>query len=415
MTNQVVNFGFEVPAADPNKAADWTYDYENTGSAPSYSRPATGLEGQVVQRLTPPTAADGASIASKAIAVTAGQVWHLLARYRSTVNITSGVYFRVMWGTADGFARGAASSFEDPVANGPATTNWQEVVARVIVPAGATWMRLAMYRWITNVQASLEVDAFEAHSDKPEVVFSYTGAEQTWTVPDGVQEVQVDVQGPGISTRKGGRVQALVPVQSSGLVRANVGGSTGWNGGGAGGVGGAPAGGQYPAGAGASDIRLGGAGLSNRAAVAGGASAGADGGGLVGGAPGGARQGGEGYVGGPGTQSAGGFGGPGGPGGPNAASGAAGQLGSGGSGGNGATGGNGGGGGWGGGGGYYGGGGGGGGGWDGSVSWAGNYGAGGSSYASSACRAVAHQSAFRTGNGLIAISWWPRSSSQAVV
>ena len=41
--------------------------------------------------------------------------------------------------------------------------------------------------------------------------FSYTGANQTWTVPSGITSIVVDVYGGG-SNGAGARVQATVPV-----------------------------------------------------------------------------------------------------------------------------------------------------------------------------------------------------------
>ena len=155
--------------------------------------------------------------------------------------------------------------------------------------------------------------------------FSFTGAEQKFTVPSGVKSVKVDASGAagaGIKLKKlgrGGRVTANIPVTQGEILYVFVGGqgttaSGGFNGGAAGGSSGGDAGG------GASDLREGGTGLSNRIIVAGGGGgegvAKPNGGGLGGGLVGGAGQGNGkpgGGGGGGGTQTQGGAGGIGGP------------------------------------------------------------------------------------------------------
>ncbi|HEY6624191.1 MAG TPA: Ig-like domain-containing protein, partial [Acidimicrobiales bacterium] len=111
----------------------------------------------------------------------------------------------------------------------------------------------------------------------------------SWTVPDGVTLINLDLQGAnGAKTfqtgnpGRGGKVQATVavtPGQSlqldvgcrGGLPpdRTTAGGAGGFNGGGTGGVGGLRGGGGI-GGGGATDVRMGGTGLENRIAVAGG-------------------------------------------------------------------------------------------------------------------------------------------------
>jgi hypothetical protein len=129
------------------------------------------------------------------------------------------------------------------------------------------------------------------------VTFNYTGSAQTWTVPLWVTEATFDLYGaqgaetggccvPGL----GGRATATIAVTPRDSIQVNVGGrgqlvanspNGGFNGGGSGSVSG---------GGGASDIRTGGLGLTDRVLIAGGgggdggcASAnGGGGGGLVG-------------------------------------------------------------------------------------------------------------------------------------
>ena len=242
------------------------------------------------------------------------------------------------------------------------------------------------------------------------VTFSYTGAMQTWTVPNGVTSITVDVRGsqggdciysnagkPDDLGGKGGRVVAVYAVTPGQTLNLFVGGIP-YNGGGNG------AGSICQAnGGGASDVRIGGTALTDRVVVAGGgggggnncsanAEPGGDGGGLIG-ATGwqcGNQQGGS--VGMGGTQSAGGAGGT------NPAT--AGALGIGGNGGGEGTASGGGGGG------YYGGGG---------AAYGG--GGGGSSYTSSSATSVAHTQGFQNGTGQILISLaptitaWPSGST----
>ena len=117
------------------------------------------------------------------------------------------------------------------------------------------------------------------------VTFSYTGAQQTFSVPAGVFSINVDVYGAQGGTYAttynsfgglGGRMKATMSVTPSQLLYLYVGqaGSwntvspygAGWNGGGAGGYSTYQGGG----GGGASDIRIGSNALANRVIVAGG-------------------------------------------------------------------------------------------------------------------------------------------------
>jgi hypothetical protein len=154
-------------------------------------------------------------------------------------------------------------------------------------------------------------------------VFAYTGAVQTWTVPDGVFRVYVDMLGAaGGGPNSGGRLQGFLRVVPGQVLNLYVGGSGsvpgiatgaagGFNGGGAGGDAGAGGAGGC-SGGGASDIRIGGTALSNRVCVAGGGAgsgrAGSGSGGVGGGTTGaaGAAGGTSQTGGGGGTQAAGG-------------------------------------------------------------------------------------------------------------
>lgn len=103
--------------------------------------------------------------------------------------------------------------------------------------------------------------------------FSYTGAEQTYVVPNGVTSIIVDAYGAqgganwASNDNYGGHVQAEIAVTPGTTIFVYVGGqpsgiSGGWNGGGAGETAG-------QGGGGASDIRIGGNGLTDRVVVAG--------------------------------------------------------------------------------------------------------------------------------------------------
>ena len=156
--------------------------------------------------------------------------------------------------------------------------------------------------------------------------FGYSGGPQTWTVPRGITEASFDLYGasgggfhgdPTGGPSLGGRATATMAVTTGTSIQVTVGGSPpftnynqvpGFNGGGAGGI-------VDYAGGGATDIRIGGTALANRALVAGGGGGaanvcdstsemGGNGGGLVGLAGDNGCQGGAG--GGGGTQTAGG-------------------------------------------------------------------------------------------------------------
>lgn len=268
-----------------------------------------------------------------------------------------------------------------------------------------------------------------------EKIFYYTGVEQKFTVPSGVKSIRVDASGGAGAGKlgEGGRVVAVIPVTpnetlyvfvgSHGFIGEGAVGPGGFNGGASGGP--ATSGNSY-GGGGASDLREGGDGVSNRILVAGGGGGGGGPvhqsgsslhggfGGLLtggkgrGGPPGGSRgRGGAG-----GTQGQGGAGGAGGIGsGKDGAPGDSGRLGAGGVGGQGGfdSSGAGGGSGGGGGGGYFGGGGGGGGGGAyaslGSAVGAG--GGGGSSYVESRATDVQMWQGWKhaTGNGSIILVW----------
>lgn len=110
-------------------------------------------------------------------------------------------------------------------------------------------------------------------------VFTFTGAQQSFTVPAGVTSITVDAYGaqggsnsPSTNINFGGYVQATLAVTPGSVIYVNVGEQPsaltgGWNGGGDGEVGG-------KGGGGASDIRIGGTTLNDRMVVAGGAGGG---------------------------------------------------------------------------------------------------------------------------------------------
>lgn len=231
--------------------------------------------------------------------------------------------------------------------------------------------------------------------------FSYTGGPQTFEVPAGVTSVLIDCQGGegqegngNIAGGMGARVVATLAVTPAEMLQVNVGGVAFGGGGLGGGVG--------NDGGGASDVRQGGTAYIHRKVVAGGGGGGGDNGtdplGTVGG-HGGTTTGEDGTAEGAGGGGQAGAGGTGGASTPNGADGA---LGVGGAGGVGTTGGGGGGGG------YYGGGGGSGGANTGAPEFytASSYGGGGgSSFTGVGTSSVTHTRGYRSGNGVVVITW----------
>jgi len=270
--------------------------------------------------------------------------------------------------------------------------------------------------------------------------FNFTGTVQSWTVPQGITSISVDVYGaqgssggangnqPGGTGGLGAELSGTLAVTPGQVLNIYVGGTNGYNGGGNPGLPGLGVGGTpvYPSGTGggATDIRIGGALLSNRVVIAagGGGGAGAPQGTCLSGAGGSGGAGGiltgaNGTTGagcGPGGQYGSGAsqinGGTGGGGNSNCSgssyAGLNGVLGMGGNGGNGTIGCSGytGSGGGGGGGGYYGGGGAGGGNGGGGGAWAGGGGGGGSSYTGSLINPV-QITGSRNGDGMLTISY----------
>ncbi|MEI6297150.1 MAG: hypothetical protein WCO84_05955, partial [bacterium] len=97
--------------------------------------------------------------------------------------------------------------------------------------------------------------------------FNYTGTMQTFTVPNGVYSVNIDCYGAGgigvnYTPGKGGRAKGDLAVTPGQVLNLYVGGQSLFNGGGAGQMG--------ANGGDATDVRLGGTALANRAIVAGG-------------------------------------------------------------------------------------------------------------------------------------------------
>lgn len=144
-----------------------------------------------------------------------------------------------------------------------------------------------------TVSASCGQSVLDSSSDASidrSITFDYAGSPQAWTVPEGVEAIEVDVrgaQGGGHDSTepggKGGRVRATLAVTPGEtlIIRVggaggdhvpsdNAGGEGGWNGGGAGGMDPIDFNGPAGGGGGASDIRRGGDTLGNRMVVAGG-------------------------------------------------------------------------------------------------------------------------------------------------
>jgi hypothetical protein len=288
---------------------------------------------------------------------------------------------------------------------------------KMVVSVGAAIVLGALLLLAPTSGPAHAADSCQPSGSQVVCTFEYTGAAQSWTVPDGVTQATFDVygaQGGSEPTGKpgglGGEATATIAVTPGDTLQVNVGGKGGdgtTQSGGGGFNGGYPGGGgtvdTHGGGGGASDVRSGGIGLANRIIVAGGGGgaggfggAGGGGGGLSGTAGGdystilGTSRGGGG-----GTSSAGGSGGAGSDDNRSGDNGSAGNSGSGGSGGFGAPFDSGSGGG--GGGGYYGGGGG-----SGIDGAGGGGGGGGSGFGPSG---VVFDSGVRAGNGLVTISY----------
>lgn len=105
------------------------------------------------------------------------------------------------------------------------------------------------------------------------ITFSFSGAYETWTVPSWVDSITVEVSGAqggsgGSAGGYGGKVSGQLVVRPDTNLYIFVGGQNGWNGGGAAGTG--LSGNPAFVGGGASDIRESGTALINRIVVGGG-------------------------------------------------------------------------------------------------------------------------------------------------
>jgi hypothetical protein len=117
-------------------------------------------------------------------------------------------------------------------------------------------------------------DAHTGSGDSGSLTFSFTGAEQTFTVPDCVDEIQITAYGAAgkkasttsSSIGLGGMAQGTLSVSAGEVLYVYVGGDGGYNGGGSSWSGSS----QVCNGGGGSDVRSGGSGITDRIIVAGG-------------------------------------------------------------------------------------------------------------------------------------------------
>jgi predicted phage tail protein len=102
------------------------------------------------------SSADQAAVASKSIGVKilppdgstgtpAPTKYTVSGWYRASSALSTCIRIRVFWGGSEDFASTAAISSVDVISAGNATTSYQQALATVTAPSGATWMRVAVY------------------------------------------------------------------------------------------------------------------------------------------------------------------------------------------------------------------------------------------------------------------------------
>ena len=177
--NMIANASFE-----EGSLASWTPGYEVTATPPSFvidNNTAVMIHGSYGATCNNPGTSVGTSIASRAFPVKAGDTLYVSAYMRQTGS-NGNKYFRMIYGTADGFARGAliagtpavptnvqildvngnlaatptpvsSTGIQDLLSgvNLPSNSTWYQTVGQVLVPAGATWARLCFYSWVGTV------------------------------------------------------------------------------------------------------------------------------------------------------------------------------------------------------------------------------------------------------------------------
>jgi hypothetical protein len=136
------------PSAPDNPTADFVLLIQTTAA------------GRALAIKTASGSADGASVASKSIpcnirveadastGVTPPVKFTVSGWYKASAAIASGIRIRVLFGATEDFAVGAGMGSIDIIANGAATTAWQQFTQQVTVPAPPSnnpWMRVIAY------------------------------------------------------------------------------------------------------------------------------------------------------------------------------------------------------------------------------------------------------------------------------
>ena len=136
------------PSVGDNPTADFVLLLQTTGA------------GRALAIKTTSSSADGAAVASKSIpasirvepdastGVTPPVKFVVSGWYKASAAIAAGIRIRVLFGATEDFAVGAATGSIYIIANGAATTTWQQFTSPVTVPpppSGNPWMRVIAY------------------------------------------------------------------------------------------------------------------------------------------------------------------------------------------------------------------------------------------------------------------------------
>lgn len=148
-TNRIANPGFETPlTGNATRAAGWKYGYQTTG-APTYALEKVRPYSEDNSLAITIPAGSSAVVPSNSVPVVAGEVWQISYAVRANAPITGSgiVYLRPDFSTVENVPLGDPSivygAFLDTFPEA-GVTDWQVVSALVTVPAGKTFMQLAV-------------------------------------------------------------------------------------------------------------------------------------------------------------------------------------------------------------------------------------------------------------------------------